>query len=123
MEQRIELTNNGLVVYTDNGKVAKDGASCEIKGEFTVSADTAALLLSHFNDNILRAQYIWNDGRIFYVTTHEEMCDELEKKCSKVDKLESKVDYLCDKLNHLQREIETFNASRFPWERKMEVKL
>lgn len=123
MEQRIEITNNGLVVYTDNGKVAKDGASCEIKGTFLVNADTVALLLSHFNDNVLRAKYVWNGGRIFYATTHEEICDELEKKCSRVEKLESKVDYLCCKLNDLQREIDAFNASRFPWERKIKVKL
>ena len=116
MEQRIEITNNGLVVYTNNGKVTKDGASCDIKGEFMVSADTVASLLAHFNDTTLRTHYSWHKGCVYCVSTNEEICKELEKRSDYID-------HLVDENKSLLKAIAQFNETRHFWERKMEVKL
>ena len=131
MEQRIYLDKYcKLVVETNNGKIDFDGTTAEIKGDFTIDAENVSKLLALLNDvivpykhTVVSREWIWEQTIVFQklylregevnniLAAYEEKIKQILQKNGE---LEKNNELLCNK-------IENFNASRRPWERKLNL--
>lgn len=128
MEQRIYFDGGKFVVETNNGKI-KDGESTTlIRGEFTASADTVAMLLAELEGHSLTMTYhfgwIGRSGS-WNLIPEREIAEELKKTKEACEVAQSNLSNLKQKsamLKDVLKRINEHNKNwwRF-WERKIDI--
>ena len=130
-KQTIHLDeNNKLVVETNNATI--DGYNktiTNLNGKFTIDADDVAKLLSMINEkNMFSRHVLYGSQTKWYIGDANELTRQLDceiKANEKREKIIEEKKQECFELNReitrLLRKIDTFNETRYWWERKLKI--
>lgn len=142
MEKRIYLDDdNHLVVVTNKGKIEKGGSTAFIEGDYIVDDIVVGRLLALLNDEVVcteyeeqyylyylgcptrfqtrGASYCMRKGEIYELL--KKMKEELDDCCSEKVKYIDKHRKINEKYNDLLEKVKKHNATRRPWERKIDL--
>lgn len=131
MEQRIYFNEGKFIVETNNGRIKNGETTTQITGDFTVNAETVAVLLAHFENQSLTMEYVpcfsWEARPtcLWSLISQKEIAEEIKATKEALGGLEGKLNTATRKANMLKDvldRIENHNKKwwRF-WERKIDI--